>query len=91
MPMIIEHIDAIARKLQKNVLCITFTPQNTEDFSNRNRYNWKEDTLRKTICNWLTEQHIIWKPCHHFANEDFMSRYEGQVFRKRPAQPSVFP
>ena len=45
MPMTIEHIDAIARKLQKNVLCITFTPQNTEDFSNRNRYNWKEDTL----------------------------------------------
>jgi hypothetical protein len=85
MPMIIDHIDAIARKLQRDVLCVTFTPQNSEDdLSNRNRYNWKEDKLRQTICNWLTEQNISWKPCQHFANEDFMSRYQGQIYLDVP-------
>lgn len=85
MPMIIEHIDAIARELQKNVLFITFNHQNNDDnFSNSNRYIWKEDILRKAICNWLTEQKIIWRPCHYFANEDFMRRYEGQIFLDVP-------
>ena len=85
MPMLIDHIDAIARKLQRDVLCVTFTPQNSEDdLSNRNRYNWKEDKLRQTICNWLTEQNISWKPCQCFANEDFMSRYQGQIYLDVP-------
>lgn len=85
MPMLIDHIDAIARKLQRDVLCVTFTPQNSEDdLSNRNRYNWKEDKLRQTICNWLTEQNISWKPCQCFANEDFMSRYQGQIYLDIP-------
>ena len=83
--MLIDHIDAIARKLQRDVLCVTFTPQNSEDdLSNRNRYNWKEDKLRQTICNWLTEQNISWKPCQCFANEDFMSRYQGQIYLDIP-------
>ena len=33
MPMLIEHVDAIARKKQRTVLYVTFTPQNYDRYS----------------------------------------------------------
>ena len=89
MPQLIEHIDAIARKKQRNVLYLTFTPINSSfynlfadsDDDERNSYNWEEDPLREKVCKWLTEHNIAWQECDHFAYENIWSScYEGQIY-----------
>jgi hypothetical protein len=88
MPMLIEHIDAIARKKQRDVLFIKFRlrrppwgllnadgddensatspPESTED----NEPVAEGEDLRRTVCQWLTDQGIPWKPCAGFADEN---------------------
>lgn len=58
--MLIEHIDAIARSLQRDVLYLTFT-SHPFDFSRE----WDENPghPRQTIINWLDKHDISWKDC----------------------------
>jgi len=71
MPMLVEHIDAIARKKQRDVLYLTF-------------HHRKQDPMRDTVCKWLTEHHIEWQPCGHFADESSMCSYRGQIYLDVP-------
>ena len=81
MPMLLEYIDAIARKKQRDVLFSVFrSPENADDAPQERDFDWKSDPLRQQVCQWLTVHQISWCPCGHFANECCMLSYRGQVY-----------
>ncbi|WP_262966122.1 hypothetical protein [Methylobacter psychrophilus] len=86
MPMLIDHIDAIARKKQRDVLYVTFNPKHSDDDDSCDNlfWHWEGDPMRKTTCNWLTEHHINWQMCGHIANENSMGGYYGQIYLDVP-------
>ncbi|HLF95912.1 MAG TPA: hypothetical protein VI457_02105 [Methylococcaceae bacterium] len=85
MPMLIEHIDAIARKKQRDVLYVEFHPD--EDGFERN-YDHGRDPLRQQVIEWLEANHIGWFPCAPFASEEFMCPYLGQIYLDVPFSES---
>ena len=93
MPMLIEHIDAIARQKQRDVLFLEFnTPGPQGPFEEIAREdqgcNWRALPSRLKIIGWLDEQKIAWKPCGAFANLNFMTSYRGQIYIDLPFEPS---
>lgn len=86
MPMLIEHIDAIARKKQRDVLFLTFHPKGSTGLSwwDNDSYNWQQDPMRKTVCKWLTEHHIAWQMCGYFADESSVCGSDGQIYLDIP-------
>ncbi len=86
MPLLIEHIDAIARKKQRDVLYVTFHPKKSDDeYSCRiSAHDWENDPVRERVCNWFTEHHIGWLPCAHIADENSMGGYYGQIYLDVP-------
>ncbi len=85
MPMLIDHIDAIARKKQRDVLFVTFKPKDYDDDDSWERlYNWEDDTMRTSVCNWLTEHHINWQMCAHVAEKNTIYDYQGQIYLDVP-------
>jgi hypothetical protein len=78
MPMLVEHIDAIARKKQHDVLAIYFHPETVyEDWGS---YNYKRDPHRKRVILWLKKHKIEWQECGDFASENCMCSYLGQIY-----------
>lgn len=91
MPMLIEHIDALARQKQRDVLYLTFHPKNYYDYDPETGipvgdrdYNFHRDPIRDSVCQWLTEHGIAWQPCGHFAQENTMRSYLGQIYLDVP-------
>ena len=86
MPMLIEHIDAIARKQQRDVLYLTFHLKNANanGFQERKGYDYNDDPVRNKICGWLTEHNMRWQPCGHIASETMMMSYRGQIYLDVP-------
>lgn len=87
MPMLLEHIDAIARKKQRAVLYLTFHPKKSKKGSSMSvfsSFNWKNDQRRNQVCEWLTAHHIAWQPCGHIASENSMLPYIGQIYLDVP-------
>jgi hypothetical protein len=79
MPLLIEHIDAIARAKGRDVLMVTFPGYDawsTEGFTR----GWEYYPPRKQITEWLDENHIDWIACGDFANEGFIVGYAGQIY-----------
>jgi hypothetical protein len=75
MPQALEHIDAIARKLKRDVLYLDFVktkrPHHTD-------YRRLESRMR--IVQWLDSEHIRWCECGPFASETVMRSYAGEIF-----------
>lgn len=96
MPMLIEHIDAIARQKQRDVLYVVFHPPasgkpDEEEIVAQGDVDWKTLPIRQQVIDWLDAQGIGWKPCGHFANEWLMMGYCGQIYVDVPfdsSQPS---
>lgn len=82
MPMLIEHIDAIARQKQRDVLYVGFHPDadevNADDWGSE--IDWKNSSVRQSLCQWLTEQGIAWQICAGVADECSMVGYQGQLY-----------
>lgn len=77
MPQLIEHIDAIARQKQRDVLFIQFNdPSDSEDWL----YDGESSASRQEIIQWLNNNQIIWQPCSGVANENCMMSYAGQIY-----------
>lgn len=81
MPMILEHIDAIARKKGRDVLFLDF-PQNigsdeSEIFAD---VDWDELPVRQQAIAWLDQNQIEWRECGHIANENMMCGYRGRIY-----------
>lgn len=75
----LDHIDKIARNLQRDVLYFTF--HNTELNIMFQNYSYELDKNRDKIVKWLNENSIRWTMCAEMANEDFINfQYFGQIF-----------
>jgi hypothetical protein len=75
MPLIIEHIDAIARKKQRTVLYIAFYPE-----KNWLIYDFEKDRRRKGVLKWLKDHNIHWQECGFVASESSMLPYLGNIY-----------
>ena len=83
MPQLIEHIDAIARKKQRDVLFIRFSdPLDLGDDWNEppNTWDWKSSTVRQAVISWLDKHQIGWCPCGDVASTNCMTSYAGQIY-----------
>lgn len=91
MPRIVEHIDAIARKKQRDVLYVTFhkhVSENGHQWRDVKNYNYHQDTKRDALCQWLDEQHIAWDICGHIASDNITWCYFGQIYLDIPYDES---
>ena len=75
MPQLIKHIDAIARKKQRDVLSIRFHAPETV-----HEYDYEQDPDRLRVMRWLEEQGMAWQPCGPVASESAMLPYRGDVY-----------
>ncbi|TCF97839.1 hypothetical protein BZM26_28830 [Paraburkholderia strydomiana] len=76
MPMLLKHIDAIAREKQRDVLYLSFPP--AEKRGSRTPYEQLDS--RKRILEWLDAHHVKWLMCGDVANENVMRSYAGQIY-----------
>lgn len=94
MPMRIDHIDAIARKLKRDALLISFhlpAPANRRELplTPVGPTAWQSLPVRQQIIAWLEEHRIAWKPCGDFAGTEFMGSYRGQIYVDLPWDESL--
>jgi hypothetical protein len=87
MPQAIDHIDAIARKLQRDVLFVVFhsprkamTEGGSDEREAGSRIDWKNCAVRKQLIEWLEIRNIGWRPCGHFADTNTLLAYRGQIY-----------
>ncbi len=101
MPLLLEHIDAIARRKQRGVLYLEFhplalAPEAGESLSAQDVWAWKTmpDSawqalpIRQQIIDWLDAQGIGWQRCGHFAAVGMMMGYRGQLYIDLPYDKS---
>jgi hypothetical protein len=79
MPQLLEHIDAIARKLKRDVLYLDFEKAKRPHY---NDYRQLESRIR--ILQWLDSEHIHWCECGPYASETTMRSYAGEIFLDVP-------
>jgi hypothetical protein len=75
MPRLLEHIDAIARKLQRDVLYLAFVRASRPFYE-----NYESLDSRKRILQWFDDESIPWRECGQYASETTMRSYAGEVF-----------
>jgi hypothetical protein len=75
MPQLLEHIDAIARQKQRNVLTVEF-----HSFQEGYQADYRFNPARKTIIDWLEANGIGYEECGEYANEKGIDRYRGQIY-----------
>lgn len=81
MPQLVEHIDAIARRLKRGVLMIRFDEHLKEgEFSDWLDFDYGTSEMRETVIAWLDSRKIGWRPCGDFANINAMDGYRGQIY-----------
>ena len=91
MPMILEHIDAIARKKGRDVLFLNFTQGGSDDDPFPS-VDWDDLPVRQQMIAWLDLNKIEWCECGHVANENIMCGYRGRIYIDVPfdTENSVF-
>ena len=80
MPMLIEHIDAIARKKGRAVLFLEFNVGDESDPSDSFLMDWDDLPIRKQVIAWLDHNEIKWCPCAPFASENMMCGSLGWIY-----------
>ena len=97
MPILLAHIDAIARQKQRGVLYVEFhplalDPDAGEDLSARDIMAsktmpdcaWQSLPIRQQLISWLNHQGIGWQRCGHYAQVGLMMGYRGQIYIDLP-------
>jgi len=79
MPLLLEHIDAISRKKQRDVLFLTFHPKNWSIFDEE-IYDYQKDKRRKKVLKWFDKHGIPWQMCGPQASENGFSSYLGEIY-----------
>lgn len=81
MPQLIKHIDAIARREQRDALfCIFF-----EEYGGKPVLcDWQENKSRKVIIEWLDANGYIWSKCGGTADVNVMQSYVGSIYIDTP-------
>ena len=86
MPMLIDHIDKIARDKRRGVVYIEFCKP--PDFNRRNFDEYRENLfidyesleIRETLLQWFADNRIAVYRCGPFARAGRMERYRGQLY-----------
>ncbi|MGF6596294.1 hypothetical protein P3T23_001001 [Paraburkholderia sp. GAS448] len=79
MPQLLEHIDAIARKLKRDVLYLEFLKTQRP-----HRADYRNLDSRSRIIHWLDNESIEWRECGQVASETVMRSYAGEIFINVP-------
>lgn len=74
MPQLIEHVDAIARQLGRDILYLEFHPP-----GQWRGYRCQDDQARAETLAWLDRHAIGWQPCGPFADPPNLLPWLGQV------------
>ncbi|QEZ47992.1 hypothetical protein [Cupriavidus oxalaticus] len=77
MPQLIEHIDAIARRKQRDVLYLSFFDAGGDW---RVPGNWQQNATREQVIAWLATNGYGWEPCGEIAKEAAMASYGGSIY-----------
>ena len=78
MPVMLRHIDAIAREKQRDVLYLEFHPEGREE---RRGYRYGDDPVRAAILAWLDEQGFRWERCGPYADIRIIEEtYRGLIY-----------
>lgn len=83
MPELIEHIDTIARKKQRDVLSIRFYTREAI-----HEYHFRRDPERQRVIDWLDKNGIAWQPCGPVANENAIQAHRGDIYVDVPFDAS---
>lgn len=75
MPQQLEHIDAIARKLNRDVLYLEFLKAQRP-----HHVDYRSLESRSCIMQWLDREGIEWRECGQVASETVMRSYAGEIF-----------
>ena len=78
MPVILKHIDKIAREKNRDVIFINF---NKEVFPSYDHLKYKE---RNNLLQWLDENNIPYMECGPIADESGWESYRGQLYIDLP-------
>ena len=93
MPVLIEHIDAISRKKQRDVLFVRFNDPETQISASAtvatSRVHWRELPIRQTLIDWLDSNRIDWDLCGPIASVNGMPGYRGQIYIDVPFDPNL--
>jgi hypothetical protein len=84
VPQIIQHIDAIARAKQRDVLFVIFHETGGIDT------DWEALDVRNKLIQWLDAHKIAWQKCGHYARTEVMCRYLGQIYIDLPMEETNF-
>ncbi|MFM0009109.1 hypothetical protein [Paraburkholderia sediminicola] len=79
MPQLLEHIDAIARKLKRDVLYLDFLKAKRP-----HRLDYRCLESRSHIAQWFDSEGVEWCECGPFASETVMRSYAGEIFINVP-------
>ena len=94
MPLLIHHIDAIAREKQRGVLFVVFhhpasAIKDEREIYDRKDLIWQTLPTRRQIIDWLDAQGIAWRPCGYVADLNSMESYCGQIYVDVPYDESL--
>jgi len=91
MPQTIEYIDAIARRIKRDVMFVIFhSPSESSNLEKISNYlndiefNWRSCQTRTDLIAWLDSNGIGWTPCGHVGNPKIMAGYRGQIYIDLP-------
>ncbi len=74
MPSLIQHIDAIAREKQRDVLFVHFEHYQHE----------QPHSAREQLIAWLDQQHIDYMPCMGLEDPTLLDGYQGDLYLDVP-------
>ncbi|MFM0218103.1 hypothetical protein [Paraburkholderia caledonica] len=74
-PALLGHIDAIARKLQRDAFYLAFELADLLNFK-----DYEELDSRKRILRWFDDESVPWRECGPYASETTMRSHAGEVF-----------
>jgi len=89
MPLLIEFIDAIARKKGRDVLFVRFgeiydAAEPLSISEDDSPHAWENNPQRIDLIAWLDARGIGWCLCGGFASEDCMCSYQGDIYLDVP-------
>lgn len=81
MPELIEHIDAIARQMQRAVLYLEFHRVATAELTALRRdYRYASDEARRAVLGWLDAHGLPRGSCGAYADVNLLLPYMGQIY-----------
>lgn len=76
MPQLLQHIDAIAREKNRDVLFLHFENFEQDDQG--------DDPIRSIVLAWLEDHDIAYQPCMGLEQEGFVDTYSGDIYIDLP-------